>query len=74
MYHPYFLKSLMLECECEMLEEVRRGGYHAHRLREGSGLSKKIPRRILSALIRLKAIAGPRQIRRQAADVKGGSL
>jgi hypothetical protein len=74
MYHPYFLKILMREREREILEEVRRGGYHARRRREGSGLSKKIAHRLLSALIRLKAIAGPRQIRQQAADVKGGRL
>ena len=70
MYHPHFLKILMLAREHEILEEVRRGGYHARRRRGGAGLSKKIARRLLSALIRLKAIAGPRQIRQQAADVK----
>jgi len=62
MYHPYLFEILIREREREILEEVRRGGYHARRRRGGSGLSKKIGRRLLSALIRLKAIAGPRQI------------
>jgi hypothetical protein len=74
MYHPYFLKILLLEREREILEEVRKGGYHARGRRGSSGLSKKIACRLLSALIRLNAIAGPMQIRQQAADVKGGSL
>ena len=74
MYDPYFLKILMQEREREILEVMGRGGYHARRHREGYSLSRKIARLLFSSLIRLKAIAGPRQNRQQAADVKGGNL
>ena len=69
MYHPYLFQIMMRERERAFLEEVRRGGYHARRRRDGSGLSKKIARRLLSGLIRLKAIAGQRQKWQQAAEV-----
>ena len=74
MYHHYFLKILMREREREILEEVRRGGYHARGHRRGSGLSKKIARRLCLALIKLKTIAGPRQIRQKATHAKGVGL
>lgn len=68
--NDYFLQILMREREREILEEVRGGGLHSRRSRGGSGLSKNIAGRLLSALIRVKAIAGPGQKRQQAADVR----
>ena len=74
MYHPYFLKILMREREREISEEVRRGGYHARKRREGSGLLKKIARRLLSALIRLNANAGAKAEAGTGSRCKRGSL
>lgn len=67
--NDYFMQILMRQREREIMEEVRGSGYHARSRRGGSGLSKKIACRLLSALIRLKPITGPRQKRQQAADV-----
>jgi len=74
MYHPYLFEILIREREREILEEVRRGGYHARGHRRGSNLSKKIARRLRLALIKLKTTAVPRQIRQKATHVKGASL
>jgi len=71
MYDTYFLRILMREREQEILEELKRGGYHARIRRGGSGLSKKIARQLLSTFLRFKAIAGPRQSRQQVTDLRG---
>lgn len=59
MYDPYFTRFLMREREREIREEIRRDGCHARRRRGGSGLSKKIARRLLSIFIKIEP--SPRQ-------------
>lgn len=68
MMNDYFLQILVREREREILKEVRRCGYQARRRRRGSGLSKGIEGRLLSALKRLKTITGPRQKLQQTAN------
>jgi len=59
MYGPYFLRILMQERDREILKALGRGSYHTYRRRRDSGVSKRIARRLLSTLVRLKAIARP---------------
>lgn len=72
MYHPHLFQIIMREREREILEEVRRGGYHARRRRGSFGLSKKIAHRLHATFLRLKAIAAPRRSHQQATDGKEG--
>lgn len=72
MYDPYFLTILMREREREILEEIRRGGYHARRRLGSFGLSKKIAHRLHATFLRLKALAAPRRSHQQATDGKEG--
>ena len=72
MYDPYFLRMLMREREREIREELARGAYHASRRSGSPGVSKKIARRLRSALLRFKTIAGSGQSRKQSTDLKGG--
>lgn len=76
MYHPYLFQILMREREREILEEIRRPGYHTRRRRGASGLSNNIAYHLHSAVIRLKTIVRQRHARhnhQQTADVKGGN-
>ena len=61
MDNPYYLSILMREREREILKELGRGRYYAHRRRGGSGLLKKIARRFVPTFLRFKAMAGSYQ-------------
>ena len=71
MYDYYFLRVMMREREREILKDLARGGYHAHRHRTSSGGSKKIVRWFLASFSRLKKMSGPKQSRPEVTDLKG---